>query len=301
MAEAAVQKANDWVKRQGGTRWGDVVEHPAAFRYAVPFENNLRGAFGTELPGQLASESQATALGFYFSPLNGRFYKPLHQCQSAETLVDALAETYGQLPFPVSRTLFHGALAFFYAVRENTRYIVTGEVAQSLPRFPDLRRWWNERTNEMYAQGELLHFLHGLHNSAKHGDASVPTHLRPMARYLDASGRTILASGCQYMADAMGTRFGSEGVFEAKPFAPGYERWCAHSNPSWVTNSGFRNAEFAFEIAGLPSTHVGLPIERRDPVSVASIALEYHYELVRGAINAWAAASQKSEAPPMKR
>lgn len=150
--------------------WSDVLEHPVDLRFALPYDERMSGALNlAQTKGELVDEGEATKQGFYFGPLNGRFYKPLHKCQDAAILADNLAGAYGHAPFPVTRSLFLGALGSLYAVREHLKKTLQGPAAKALPYYGQMQQWWQARKEEMGRTGELLHFLHELNNSEKHG------------------------------------------------------------------------------------------------------------------------------------
>ena len=90
---------NEWYKKTHGSQWAEIYEHPSEFMYAVPFDTRVRDVIRED--AELVDEAEASKRGFYFSPLKGRFYKPLHKCQDAEILLAAFAESYRRAPFPV--------------------------------------------------------------------------------------------------------------------------------------------------------------------------------------------------------
>ena len=263
------------------------MEHPVDIRFAVPFSDRVRGAFGESIPpGQILDEEQVLLDGFYLGPLNGRFYKPLHKCQEADLLCQSLAGVYPRAPFPVSRSLFLGILGALYSVQQNLDKILRGAAAQALPGYQGIAAWWKSRRDEIHRHGELLHYLQGLNNSDKHGSPSVPVGLKPKGRFWGEKG-ALLFTDSEYLGDALGIRMSAEGVFLRADFTEGYEQWNPHPDIDWVTQSGFHGAEFTFELVGLPPTHLGMAFPARDPVSIARMAIHYHYELIRDAIHQW--------------
>lgn len=286
-AEQELCRINSWFKQTTGGHWGDLKEHPVKFLFAVPFDERVRGAFGAQpLPGTFMDEAEASKAGFYFRQLNGRFYQPLHKCQEAELLFQSLESFYPKVPFPVARSLFMSILGALYAAQQQLGKILKGPVAVSLLGHAEIQVWWKERTDEMHLHGELLHYLHGLNNSEKHGEPSVIVGLRPRARYYQHGG-IIHAEGGEYMGDSIGTRMSAEGVFVARAFANGYELWKPQLTPEWAAGFGIHGVEFTFDLLGLPSKHLGQDHGAVTPVEVAKVAIDYHYELIREAIEQW--------------
>lgn len=171
-------------------------------------------------------------------------------------------------------------------MREHLSKTLRGPAAKALPYYTAVRDWWEDRRTEMFREGELLHFLYELNNSEKHGSASVVVALQPQARYF-GGGNVLNATGSQYMGNAMGLRLGAEGAFASSGFAVGYEKWDLLSDPNAIRSMGFEGAEFTFSIVGLPRIHLGQPIAADDPVTVLKLAVGYHFDLVRGAIEKW--------------
>jgi hypothetical protein len=274
--------------------WGGIWEHPVELKYAVDYDEPVSRApelipAGTEI----VDLAEATRRGFYFGPLDGRFYRPLHKCQDAEILGSTLAGIYGHAPFPVVRSLFLAALSSLYSVREHLSKTLRGPAAKALPHYAAVRDWWEARRTEMFREGELLHFLYELNNSEKHGTPSVVVALHPLARYF-GGGNVLNANGSQYLGNAMGLRLGAEGAFVSSGFAVGYEKWDLLPDPHAIQSMGFDGAEFTFAILGLPRIHLGQPIAGDDPVTVLKLAVGYHFDLVRGAIEKWNSSSAPS-------
>ena len=232
------------------------------------------------------AETEATHVGFYFGPLNGRFYKPLHKCQDAEMLWKALADGYGRLSFPVGRCLFLSGIGALYAAEQNLGKILKGAASLALPHQAALSKWWEARLQEIHKCGELLHFLRALNNSDKHGAPSVPTGLRPIAKYVGEKGQ-LIAVGSEYMGDTMGFRMAAEGLFQSLPFAGGYEKWTETDDDNALARLSCQEAHFTFEILGLPKQHLGKEHGKFSPPDVLRVAIDYHYELVRKAIDFW--------------
>lgn len=287
-ARRAESEMNGYFRRRSQFSWGELIEHPVEMKFAVPFGSEVAAAFSGPPPGRLISEGEAYREGFHLGPLNGRFYPAIERCQEGEALVEAFADCYSYVPFPVARALFLGALGAFYSAKCQIEETVEGPAAKMLPGTTALQKWWADRTAEIQRTDGVLKYLHVLYNTRKHGKPI--TGLKPTAQYRGGDG-AVVAEGRQYLADAMGTRVSAEGVFQAEQFAPGYERWHPVMNPETI---GFADARFTFELVGLPATHLGANIASRDPVSVLRLALAYYWELVRGAIEQWNAAKDSA-------
>jgi hypothetical protein len=292
-AKDTLEFLNRWNQRPTGSNWAGLVEHPSRHLYAVPVDDRVRPALDlSKVNATLMSEANASMEGFYFGPLSGRFYKPLHQCGDAELLIDEFVKGFGRLPFPLARSLFFASLGVLYAARCHLGEILTGEVAKGLPRYDSLSSWWQARCQEMHRHGELLHFLHGLNNSEKHSRPSVAVALLPEARYLMPHGE-VIARGSEFMGEPRGLRLSAGGLFQAAPFAPGYERWRSPDPTQAHPDYGITGANFTFTIAGLPDRHLGQRLVDSKPPAVLRLYLDYHYDVLRAAIEQWNAASSQ--------
>lgn len=291
-ARATLAKLNEWSKTKIGSNWGNLKEHPARFIWALPFDERVKGALGPDCGGgRLVSQDEAYMEGFYFGPLEGRFYKPLHKCQETELLFQEFAGSYKNSPFPIQRSLFLGMLGAWYSVQENLKTILQGEVANSLPGHLALSAWWERQKEDIHRKGEILHYLRHLNNSEKHGEPGMPVGLLPMGRFLRKNGE-IRAIGSQYMGDAMGLRMGAEGLFLMSQFEGGYEYWKPTMLPDLGERFEILGAEFTFSLIGIPNAHLGCVMPATDPVSVGKLAVDYNYNLVRAAIQQWSVAEK---------
>jgi hypothetical protein len=286
-AERLTSKINDWLLARTGQRWGALIEHPSELKYAVPIDERVRGALPENLVKGAVSEAEATRVGFYFSPLHGRFYKPLHKCEEAEILWGALNSGYGKLPFPVARCLFMGSLGALYSAEQHLKVILSGPAARALLGYSAIDAWWRKRRDEIHRQGELLHFLRSLNNSEKHGASNVPTGLRPTARLINSDGSQLTFSGTEFMGNPLGFRMSAEGPFRAESFAVGYERWIESDEASLHAFVTCKDAFFAFELLGAPSRHCGSLHQAKTPPEFLRLAIDYHFQLVRDAVLEW--------------
>lgn len=292
LAMEALQRINTEGRKTKGQhfQWANVCEHPVDLQCALAYDPRTCGGLDlADLAGEIVEAADASHRGFYFGPLDGRFYKPLHKCQDASILAESLARAYGHTPFPVTRTLFLAALGSLYAVRSHIRKTMQGPAAKALPHADKIARWWADREREMNQEGELLRFLHELNNSEKHGTPSVPVGLQPQGVYLLTEKDAVVDfTGSQYMGNTMGLRLGAEGAFTTTPFAFGYEKWDAIPQPvDALKEFGIKHANFTFSILGLPKIHLGQPLLTADPVEVTRIAVGYYFDLVKGAIDVW--------------
>lgn len=285
-AERTLAQLNEWTRARWGREWARLIEHPVELRYAVCVDERVNGALAGDLAKVTMSEAEATRLGFYFSPLEGRFYKALHKCDEAEILWQSLADGYGRISFPAARCLFVGVLGALYSVDQNLKMIVTGDAARSLPNYGGLEKWWKDRRDEIHKPGELLYFLRSFNNSDKHGDASVPIGLRPTVRLISSDNQELVLTGSEYMGDATGFRISAHGAFQAKPFAGGYERW-VESDEAGIHAFVSCKASFTFEVLGAPTVHLGVPHQAVTPPAILRLAVDYYLELVGNAVLEW--------------
>jgi hypothetical protein len=292
LAAEALQRINTEGRKRNGPhfQWANVCEHPIDLRCALAYDpGTCRGLDLADLSGEIVEEADASHRGFYFGPLEGRFCRPLHKCQDASILAENLARAYGHTPFPVTRSLFHAAFSSLYSVRSHIKKTMQGPAAKALPHADEIARWWADREREMNQEGELLRFLHELNNSEKHGTPSVPVGLQPKGVYLLTEKDAVMEfTGSQYMGNAIGLRLSAEGAFTTTPFGAGYEKWEALPHPAQALKDfGIKHVNFTFSILGLPKIHLGQALKTAEPVEITRLAVDYYFDLVNGAIDAW--------------